>query len=54
MNEINVKMISDCPRCKDICKINTMDIDNKTNELILEYICDCGNMHKEKVKINFV
>lgn len=54
MSEINVKMTSICSRCKDISKINAMNIDNNTNELILEYICDCGNIHKEKVKINFV
>lgn len=54
MSEINIKTTSICTRCNDISKINTMDIDNNTDELILEYICDCGNMHKEKVKINFV
>lgn len=54
MNRIDVNMVSRCTRCADISKINIMKIDNDTNELILEYICDCGNIHKETVKINFV
>lgn len=51
---VNIPCTDKCQRCGDISKINQSKVDNKRDLLIAEYICDCGYIHENAIKINYI
>lgn len=53
-NKLDICMISLCKRCYEYSKFNAIMVNEKEDAIEIEYICDCGNIQRDKVKIAYI